>query len=93
MGTKANLNSKFSTRYVTGGSARAPYRPYRFAAGPNAGAQQPCIADLKPAGRYVAKDLFEVGGVLLLDPRVGTVFTGAVTHSGGSTEISTYADI
>jgi dihydroxy-acid dehydratase len=22
----------------------------------------PCIADLKPGGRYVAKDMFEVGG-------------------------------
>jgi dihydroxyacid dehydratase/phosphogluconate dehydratase len=26
----------------------------------------PCIADLKPAGRFVAKDLFEAGGVPLL---------------------------
>ncbi len=28
--------------------------------------RSPCIADLKPAGRYVAKDLFEAGGVPLL---------------------------
>jgi dihydroxyacid dehydratase/phosphogluconate dehydratase len=26
----------------------------------------PCVADLKPAGRYVAKDMFEVGGIPLL---------------------------
>src|SRR5690606_1266312 len=28
--------------------------------------ETPYIADLKPAGRYVAKDLFEVGGVPVL---------------------------
>jgi dihydroxyacid dehydratase/phosphogluconate dehydratase len=26
----------------------------------------PCAADLKPAGRYVAKDIFEIGGIPLL---------------------------
>jgi hypothetical protein len=90
MGAKANLKSKFSTRYVTGDPARAPYRSYRFVAGlTNVQAH----ADFKPAGRYAAKDVFEAGGVPLLDRRVGSVFKGAVTHWGGSAEISTYADI
>ena len=26
----------------------------------------PCVADLKPGGRYVAKDMYEVGGIPLL---------------------------
>jgi dihydroxy-acid dehydratase len=37
----------------------------------------PYIADLKPAGRYVAKDLFEVGGVPLL---MKTLLDGGYLH-------------
>src|SRR5829696_742569 len=37
----------------------------------------PYIADLKPGGRYVAKDLFEVGGIPLL---MKTLFDGGFLH-------------
>jgi dihydroxy-acid dehydratase len=39
----------------------------------------PYIADLKPSGRYVAKDLFEVGGVPLL---MKTLFDHGYLHGG-----------
>jgi Dehydratase family len=94
MSAKANLKSKFPSRYVTGGSGRAPDQSYYFAVGPTIEqSQHPCIADLKPAGRYVAKDLSEAGGVPLLSRRIGTVLKGAATHQGGLAETSTYADI
>ena len=92
MGAKANLKSKFPSRYVTGGSGRA-CRSYYFAAGLTIQQTQPYSVDLKLAGRYVAKDLFEVDGVPLLVRRSGTVLKGAVTHQGGSAETATYADI
>jgi hypothetical protein len=92
MGAKANLKSKFPSRYVTGGSGRAHYS-YYFAAGLTFEQTQRCSADLKLAGRYVAKDLFEVDGVPLLVRHSGTLLKGAVTHQGGSAETSTYADI
>jgi dihydroxy-acid dehydratase len=94
MSAKANLKSKFPCRYVTDGPERAPNRSYYFAAGLTIEqSQYPCIADLKPAGRYVAKDLSEAGGVPLLSRRIGTVLRGAATHQGGLAETSTYADI
>ena len=92
MGAKANLKSKFPSRHVTGGSGRA-HRCYYFAAGLTIEQTHPCSADLKPAGRYVAKDLLEVDGVPLLVRSFGTVLKGAVTHQGRSAETSSYADI
>ncbi|MBO0756217.1 MAG: hypothetical protein J2P54_10180, partial [Bradyrhizobiaceae bacterium] len=76
-------------RSVTGELECAPYRSYYFARGlATKRTQQSCIADLKSAGRYVAKDLFEAGGAqLLARPK------GAVIHPSGSAETSTYADI
>ena len=53
----------------------------------------PYIADLKPGGRYVAKDLFEAGGVLVLMKTLaptlaaistGAVFMGANTYIGNA---------
>jgi dihydroxy-acid dehydratase len=39
----------------------------------------PYIADLKPAGRYVAKDMYEVGGVPVL---MKALFDGGFIHGG-----------
>ncbi|MGP0091343.1 MAG: dihydroxy-acid dehydratase [Xanthobacteraceae bacterium] len=39
----------------------------------------PYVADLKPAGRYVAKDMFEAGGVPLL---MKTLLDGGFLHGG-----------
>jgi hypothetical protein len=89
MGAQANLKSKFPSRCVTGDLERAPNRSYYFARGlAIKRTQQPCIADLKSAGRHVAKDLFEAGGVQL---QAGS--KGAAIHPSGSAETSTYADI
>jgi hypothetical protein len=94
MSAKANLKSNFPIRYVTGGLERAPHRYYYFAANlTSEQSQQPCIADLNPAGRYVAKDLLEADGAPLLTKQVGPALKGAVTYLGGSAETSTYADI
>jgi hypothetical protein len=94
MGAKANLNSKFPSRYLNGRSGRAPYRSGYFAGGQTIEqTQRPCIADLKLPGRYMAKYLFEAGGVPLLVRQTGTMLKGAVTHRGGSAETTTYADI
>jgi hypothetical protein len=92
MSAKANLKSKFPGRYVTGGSECAPYRSDCFAASPTI-EQQLYIADLKLVGPYMAKELFESGGVPLLVRQAGTRLKDAVTHRGGSAETSTYADI
>lgn len=94
MSAKANLESKFPSRHATGGSGRAAYRSYNFAAGLTIEqVRKPCSVDLKPAGRYVAKDLFEVGGVPVLVRQSEIVLKGAVTHPGGLAETSSYADI
>jgi hypothetical protein len=94
MGAKANLKSKFPSRYVNGRSGRPPYRCGYFAADLTIEQiERPYIADLKSPGRYMAKYLFEAGGVPLLVRQTGTMLKGAVTHRGGSAEISTYADI
>jgi hypothetical protein len=93
MSAKANLKSKFPIRYVTGGLERAPHRSYYFAANLTSEQAQKCIANLKPAGRYVDKALFETDGVPLRIGQAGPVLKGAVTYLGGSAETSTYADI
>lgn len=56
MNAKLNLEAKLPSRHV----AEGPDRP------PEIIKRTPCIADLKPVGRYLAKDLLEAGGVLLL---------------------------
>jgi hypothetical protein len=50
--------------------------------------KSPCIPDLKAAGRHVAKDMIEFGGIPLpLEPT-----SSAVSHPGGKAEIISYAD-
>ena len=56
MDAKVNLQAKLPSRHVTEGRERPP----------EIVKMTPCIADLKPAGRYLAKDMLEAGGVLLL---------------------------
>lgn len=92
MGTNANLKSKFPSRYVTGGPEGAPYCSCYVTAGlTGEQIQHPCIADLKPAGRYVAKDLFEAGGVPLLAALIGV--SAQRCRDGRAAETLTYADL
>src|SRR3546814_11556235 len=55
----------------------------------------PYIADLKPGGRYVAKDLFDVGGVGLV---INQLLEGGYLHGDclavtGKTLAENYADV
>jgi dihydroxy-acid dehydratase len=71
MDAKTNFRARLPSRRVTEGPARAPHRPYargiEFALLDVARVfkKTPYVADSKPAGRYVAKDMFEVGGIPL----------------------------
>jgi dihydroxy-acid dehydratase len=56
MDATLNLEAKLPSRHVTVGRERPPEIVKRT----------PCIADLKPAGRYLAKDMLEAGDVPLL---------------------------
>jgi dihydroxy-acid dehydratase len=71
MDATTNIKARLPGRHVTEGPARAPYRSYRrgieFALFDGAGVfkKTPYIADSKPVGRDVAKDIVEVGGIPL----------------------------
>ena len=103
MDARTTSKTKLPSRHVTEGPERAPHRSYLFDVA-EVFKRTPCVADLKPGGRYVAKDLFEVGGVPLLmktlldhlwkyAQQVGPALAGAVTHPGGAAEKECYADI
>jgi len=74
MGTKINIKNRLPSRHVTEGCA--PHRccfdamnsTIKFCPFDIAGIfkKTPCVADLKPSGRYVAKDMLEVGGIKFL---------------------------
>jgi dihydroxy-acid dehydratase len=76
MDATTNIKARLPSRHVTEGPARAPHRPYSDA--PEFGIdvawfdlagvfkKTPYIAGSKLGGRYVAKDMFEVGGIPLL---------------------------
>lgn len=77
MDAKTNIQASVPTRHVTDSPARAPHRARSIAARETMVGtaafdvaavfkKTPCIADLKPVGRYVAKDIFEVGAIPLL---------------------------
>src|SRR5436189_4810732 len=75
MDAKTNIKARLPSRHVTEGPARAPHRSAiahecglkldRFDVA-EVFKRTPYIADLKPGGKYVAKDMFEVGGIPLL---------------------------
>jgi dihydroxy-acid dehydratase len=56
MDAKLNLQAMLPSRHVSEGRERPPEIVKRT----------PCIADLQPAGRYLAKDMLEAGDVPLL---------------------------
>jgi dihydroxy-acid dehydratase len=72
MDARTNIKARLPSGHVTEGPARAPHRSYYFAIHQpivdvaEVFKKTPYIADLKPGGRYVAKDIFEVGGIPLL---------------------------
>jgi dihydroxy-acid dehydratase len=67
MDAKLNLKAKLPSRHVTEGPERAPHRSFYYLFDVAEIFKRTLyIADLKPAGRYVAKDMFEAGGVPLL---------------------------
>ena len=75
MDAKTNIKARLPSRHVTEGPARAPHclLASREATAGTAAfdaavvfKKTPYIADLRPGGRYVAKDIFEVGGIPLL---------------------------
>jgi dihydroxyacid dehydratase/phosphogluconate dehydratase len=81
MDARTNIKSRLPSRRVTEGRARAT-QPLAPASNESTNAalhlpaidlpdaeifkKTPCVAGLKPGGRYVAKDLYEVGGLPLL---------------------------
>jgi len=68
MDAKLNLEAKLPGRHLTEGRDRPPQRgiPLDLCDLGEIFKRTPRIADLQPAGRYVAKDMFEAGGVPLL---------------------------
>ncbi|MEZ5764777.1 MAG: hypothetical protein R3D69_11285 [Xanthobacteraceae bacterium] len=112
MDARTNIKSRLPGRHVTAGQARAPMPAIAHEGGvgsdlPEAAEvfkKTPYIADLKPAGRDVAKDMFEDDGkpqaerfgsgvVWTYARQVGSAPNGAVTHPGGTNEKQCYADI
>jgi dihydroxyacid dehydratase/phosphogluconate dehydratase len=65
MDARTNLKSTLPSGHVTLGAERAEASTEVFK-------KTPCIAGLNPGGRYVAKDLFEIGGVPLVTCPCGT---------------------
>jgi dihydroxy-acid dehydratase len=71
MDAKTNIKARLPSRHVTEGPARAPHRSHErsieFAPFGVAGVFKKTwyIADSKRGGRYVAKDIFEIGGIPL----------------------------
>jgi hypothetical protein len=61
MDAKTNMKARLPSRHVTDGPGRAPAAPTAFELSGAAAVfkRTPSVPDLKPAGRYVAKDLFE----------------------------------
>ncbi|HLF08751.1 MAG TPA: dihydroxy-acid dehydratase [Dehalococcoidia bacterium] len=93
--TKASLENAITSICATGGSTNGVL--HLLAIAREAGVEldiddfdriserTPIIADLKPAGRYVANDLYEAGGVRLVAQRLtqaGLLNTNAMTVSG-----------
>ena len=68
MDAKLNLEAKLPGRHLTEGRDRPPQRgiPLDLCDLGEIFKRTPRIADLQPAGRYVAKDMFEAGGVPLV---------------------------
>jgi dihydroxy-acid dehydratase len=74
MDAKTHIKARLPSRHVTEGPERAPCPAIARECGIAFGLfdvaeifkKTPCVADLKPGGRYVAKDIFEVGGIPLL---------------------------
>jgi dihydroxyacid dehydratase/phosphogluconate dehydratase len=74
MDARTSIKKRLPSRRVAEGSERAPRPAIAGECGIefdlfNVGEifkKTPYIADLKPGGRYVAKDMFEVGGIPLL---------------------------
>ena len=74
MDAKTTIKMRLPNRHVTEGPERAPHRSYLYEAGiqfdlfdvAEIFKKTPYIADLKPGGRYVAKDMFEAGDIPLL---------------------------
>lgn len=112
MDARTNIKSRLPGRHLTAGPERAPSPAIAHAGGVGshlleaAGVfkKTPYIVDLKPAGRDVAKDMFEEDGkpqaerfgsgvVWIYARQVGSALNGAVTHPGGTNEKQCYADI
>ena len=81
MDARTNIKGRLPSRHLTEGCARASAvravltpRLDRCCAAPPASANEvaeifkktPCVADLKPPGRFVAKDMDEIDGIPLL---------------------------
>jgi dihydroxy-acid dehydratase len=74
MDAKTHIKARLPSRHVTEGPERAPHPAIAHECGSKFDLfdvaeifkKTPCVADLKPAGRDVAKDIFEVGGIPLL---------------------------
>lgn len=88
MDARTNIESRLPSRHVTEDRSRAPYWATRLAAsGGSIDAalhwresgiadtfkKTLCAADLKPRGRYIAKDKFEIGGMIGTDADAGTL--------------------
>jgi len=103
MDAKTKIKASLPSRHVTERPKCAPHRSYYYAMGlTTAQIHRPFVtlfdvskvfkktsyvADLKPRGRYVAKDMFEAGG------KIGDALHGAVAGPGGAAEKSYHADI
>jgi dihydroxyacid dehydratase/phosphogluconate dehydratase len=95
MDARTRLKSRMPSRHVTEGSERAPHRSHygaiiggieftRFDVA-EVFKRTPCAADLKPAGRHVAKDMFEADDVPLpmkMQPEHGFLHGNCVTATG-----------
>src|ERR1043165_2273438 len=70
MDAKTNIKARLPSRHVTEGPAPAAHFPAVALVGPFGAAEvfkrTPYVPDLKPAGRHVAKDMFEEDGIPLL---------------------------
>jgi len=69
MDARTNIEARRPSHHVTEGPARAPHRSHaggiEFALFDVVFKKTPCIADSKRGGRYVAKDIVDVGGIPL----------------------------
>jgi len=65
MDARTDIKDRLPSRRVTAGPSRAQHRRRRIAAG-GIFKETADVADLKISGRYVAKDVVEIGGISLL---------------------------